>query len=80
MYNRWCVIVWCVMFIESSSSITHMPAMEDDPRKRRPDISLAKRVLGWQPQVRMKAGLLKTIEYFRQELLLSEDQWFTGQS
>jgi UDP-glucuronate decarboxylase len=36
----------------------------DDPRRRRPDISLAEEVLGWRPRVSLKEGLLKTIEYF----------------
>jgi len=38
---------------------------KDDPKTRRPDISKARRVLGWEPQVPLKVGLLKTIEYFR---------------
>lgn len=41
---------------------------EDDPRKRRPDITKAKRILGWKPQVSLEEGLLKTIEYFRKVL------------
>ena len=51
------------------SEIVHLPAVEDDPRQRKPDISLAKRILnGWTPQVGIKEGLQKTIEYFRREL------------
>lgn len=38
---------------------------EDDPKVRRPDISKAKHVLGWEPQVRLADGLARTIEYFR---------------
>ncbi len=38
---------------------------KDDPKTRRPDISKARRVLGWEPQVPLNVGLLKTIEYFR---------------
>jgi len=38
---------------------------KDDPKTRRPDISKARRVLGWEPQVPLKVGLQKTIEYFR---------------
>jgi UDP-glucuronate decarboxylase len=36
----------------------------DDPRQRRPDISLAKATLGWEPKVGLEEGLRKTIEYF----------------
>jgi UDP-glucuronate decarboxylase len=43
----------------------------DDPRQRRPDISLAQRQLGWQPSVPLLAGLEKTISYF--DRLLSEE-------
>ena len=53
----------------SRSEIIHLPAVEDDPRQRKPNISLAKKVLnGWTPQVRIDEGLEKTIEYFTREL------------
>ena len=53
----------------TSSKIVHLPAVEDDPRQRKPDISLAKKVLnGWAPKVEIEKGLEKTIEYFRREL------------
>lgn len=45
-----------------------MPAVEDDPQRRKPDISRAKKFLNWQPRVPLKRGLEKTIEYFRREL------------
>jgi len=54
--------------VGSSSEIVHHEAVEDDPQRRRPDISLAKRVLNWQPTVDLKRGLSTTIEYFRREL------------
>jgi hypothetical protein len=38
---------------------------QDDPKQRKPDISKAERLLGWQPIVDLRAGLLKTIEYMR---------------
>jgi len=49
----------------SKSKIIYLPLPEDDPRKRKPDISLAIRELGWQPTVSLEEGLGKTIEYFR---------------
>lgn len=50
----------------SNATIKHLPATQDDPRKRRPDITTAKRELGWSPKVPVRIGLAKTIEYFRQ--------------
>lgn len=44
--------------------IVHRPLPVDDPRQRRPDISLAKATLGWEPKVGLEEGLRKTIEYF----------------
>ena len=49
----------------SKSKIAHLPLPQDDPRKRRPDIALAKEKLNWQPEVRLDDGLKKTIKYFR---------------
>jgi UDP-glucuronate decarboxylase len=53
----------------SNSSIHFLPKTEDDPRQRKPDITTAKNKIGWSPQVPVKVGLTKAIEYFRQELL-----------
>ena len=41
------------------------PLPEDDPRRRRPDIAKARRVLGWEPKVSLEAGLRDTVEYFK---------------
>jgi UDP-glucuronate decarboxylase len=41
-----------------------MPLPEDDPKQRRPDISMASEVLGWRPTVALEDGLMKTIAYF----------------
>ena len=49
----------------AKSEIVFQPAMQDDPKQRRPDITKAKRVLGWEPKVDLREGLAKTIEYFR---------------
>lgn len=51
-----------------TSKIETMPAVEDDPQRRKPDISRAKKVINWEPRVPLKVGLEKTIEYFRKEL------------
>jgi nucleoside-diphosphate-sugar epimerase len=41
------------------------PLPADDPRQRKPDITVAKSVLGWQPRVSLKDGIQATIDYFR---------------
>ncbi|ANL70121.1 NAD-dependent epimerase/dehydratase family protein [Rhizobium phaseoli] len=48
----------------SRSRIVHLPAVVDDPRQRRPDITRAMTELGWQPQIALEAGLARTVEYF----------------
>jgi UDP-glucuronate decarboxylase len=57
-----------ISFTGSSSKIAYRPLPEDDPRQRCPDISLAKELLGWAPQVQLSDGLMKTIEYFERLL------------
>lgn len=49
---------------KSSSSLEFRPLPSDDPKQRRPDISLANQVLSWSPQIELKEGLTKTINYF----------------
>lgn len=51
----------------SSSKIVFKPLPSDDPRQRRPDITLAQQTLGWQPTMPLSKGLVQTIEYFRQQ-------------
>ena len=51
----------------SASGIVHAPLPEDDPMQRRPDISLAQNLLGWEPAIALEKGLEKTIAYFRGE-------------
>jgi len=48
----------------SKSKIVNMPLPSDDPKQRRPDISLAKQELGWEPNIDIHAGLANTISYF----------------
>lgn len=54
----------------SKSKIIYLPLPQDDPTQRKPDISLAKKMLDWEPAICLKDGLRKTIEYFDQELRL----------
>jgi nucleoside-diphosphate-sugar epimerase len=54
--------------INSKSDIVFKPLPEDDPTKRKPDITKAKKVLGWETKVDLKAGLTKTIDWFVGEL------------
>lgn len=49
----------------SDSKITYMPLPSDDPVKRKPDISVAKKELDWEPKVDIEEGLSKTIAYFK---------------
>ena len=48
----------------SNSKIVFKPLPQDDPIRRQPDISLAKEKLGWTPRIKLREGLVKTIEYF----------------
>jgi UDP-glucuronate decarboxylase len=54
--------------VGGGSSIEHLDPVEDDPQRRRPDITLAKRVLNWEPTVPLKKGLERTVDYFTKEL------------
>jgi UDP-glucuronate decarboxylase len=49
----------------SESKPIFMPLPQDDPKQRKPDIALAKDGLGWEPKIRLRDGLVKTIEYFK---------------
>jgi dTDP-glucose 4,6-dehydratase len=52
----------------STSTLEHQPAWTDDPRQRRPDITVAREALGWEPATRLREGLLRTIAWFRSAL------------
>ena len=52
----------------SQSKIAFRPLPQDDPKVRKPDITKAEKILGWQPQMSLEEGLKKTIKYFRQVL------------
>ncbi|XP_050069600.1 UDP-glucuronic acid decarboxylase 1 [Anopheles maculipalpis] len=53
------------------SKIIELPAVEDDPQRRKPDISRAKKYINWEPRVPLQEGLMKTVDYFRKELARS---------
>jgi UDP-glucuronate decarboxylase len=57
--------------VGGKSKITHLPLPSDDPKQRRPDITLAKETLGWEPKVPLEAGIEKTISYFKSALTKS---------
>ena len=54
--------------VGSKVSIVEAPLPEDDPKQRKPDISLAQRTLGWEPSIPLEEGLCRTIDYFRQQI------------
>ena len=53
-----------IKLTNSNSNLTFKPLPKDDPKQRCPDISLAKKELDWEPQISLKDGLYKTINYF----------------
>ena len=54
---------------ESTSKLIYKPLPSDDPVKRKPDIKLAKELLGWNPSIELEEGLKRTIDYFKEELI-----------
>jgi len=57
-----------VALTDSSSEIIYQPLPQDDPKKRKPDISKAKQVLGWEPKVLLPEGLAHTLAFFEERL------------
>lgn len=57
----------------SRSQIVQRPLPQDDPRQRQPDISLARKTLGWKPQTALRDGLGRTIAYFEKTLLMAAE-------
>ncbi len=49
----------------TGSDIVHLPLPADDPTQRKPDITLAREKLGWEPKIPLRDGLQKTIDYFK---------------
>jgi dTDP-glucose 4,6-dehydratase len=54
-----------IRLVGSSSTIVYRPLPVDDPRQRRPDITRARTLLGWEPKVGLEEGLLRTVDYFK---------------
>jgi UDP-glucuronate decarboxylase len=53
-----------IKLTKSASTLVYKPLPQDDPKQRKPDITLAKRFLKWQPKILLNSGLIKTISYF----------------
>ena len=58
--------------VGSNSQIEFRPLPIDDPQLRRPDISRARRLLGWEPEIELEEGLVTTIEHFAAEMSTAE--------
>jgi UDP-glucuronate decarboxylase len=56
----------------SDSGVTYLPLPQDDPRQRRPDISRAQALLGWNPTIPLREGLEKTVAYFKARVISDE--------
>jgi dTDP-glucose 4,6-dehydratase len=56
-----------IVLAQSSSTMEYRPLPQDDPVRRKPDISSARTKLGWYPEVDLEDGLLKTIDWFRRQ-------------
>jgi dTDP-glucose 4,6-dehydratase len=54
-----------VRLTASTSRLVYRPLPEDDPKVRKPDITRARTLLGWEPKVGLEEGLARTLEYFR---------------
>ena len=61
----------------SSSPIVYKPLPQDDPKQRRPDITKAKRLLGWEPKIDLEAGLKLSMAYFKQAIQLEQTEHTT---
>ncbi|MFA5775979.1 MAG: UDP-glucuronic acid decarboxylase family protein [Patescibacteria group bacterium] len=57
-----------IALTDSKSKIIYNDLPADDPKQRKPDISLAKKVLNWEPKIKLNEGLKKTVEYFKSKI------------
>jgi UDP-glucuronate decarboxylase len=67
-FTMWDLAHKVIELTGSKSQILQMPLPQDDPKQRRPDITLAKNMLKWEPTINLEQGLLKTIDYFRKNI------------
>ena len=64
----------------NNNTIEIKEKIEDDPRRRRPDITLAKNILNWEPKISLLNGLKLTVDYFRNELDRNENSQSNDQT
>jgi dTDP-glucose 4,6-dehydratase len=67
--NEWTILECAQAILRvtgSSSKIGFRELPQDDPTQRRPDISKARRTLGWEPKIELETGLRRTLDYFKQ--------------
>lgn len=64
-FTMWDLAHKVIELTGSKSQILQMPLPQDDPKQRKPDITRAKKMLGWEPTINLEQGLQKTIDYFR---------------
>jgi dTDP-glucose 4,6-dehydratase len=57
-----------IKLVGSSSRLVYRPLPVDDPKQRRPDITRARTILGWEPKIGLEEGLLKTVDYFKEKI------------
>jgi dTDP-glucose 4,6-dehydratase len=60
-----------IRLVGSTSTLVYRPLPVDDPKQRRPDITRARTLLGWEPKIGLEEGLLKTVDYFKAKLAQS---------
>lgn len=69
-----------IKLTQSKSKVVFYPLPLDDPKKRCPDISLARKLLNWEPEINLQHGLEKTIEYFSRLLQKNKKECFLSQN
>ena len=56
---------WCCRLRDRKARFVYEPLPQDDPKQRRPDITKARQLLGWEPKIDLETGLRKSLDYFR---------------
>jgi UDP-glucuronate decarboxylase len=64
-FTMWELAEQVIKLTGTNSKILQQALPQDDPKQRRPDITLAKKMLNWEPKINLEQGLVKTIDYFR---------------